>query len=94
MSGVPVTIRASALPAWRALQQALRGVVPPCARRAEWISEDAEERAYAAGHCQGCPALAACRAFAISNQEPAGVWAGIDMGDRAAVRSLRKELSA
>ena len=92
-----IAIRSAAVPAWAALQAALRaaGPVPCTADPDAWTSDDAEVRAYAARACRGCPVLEACRAFAAANQEAHGVWAGVDRGDRAAVRSLnRKERTA
>jgi len=65
--------------AWFALGAALRMVGPvPCTGRLEWISEAADERAFAAGHCRHCPVITACRIYADTAKEKAGVWGGRD----------------
>lgn len=80
MSGITVTIRVAALPAWERLQNALRGAGPvPCTVDPDsWTSDDAEVRAWAACHCAPCPALEACAAFAEANGERVDVWGGVD----------------
>lgn len=83
MSGIRVTIAASALPAWQRLQAALRAAkTVPCADRDEWTSADPEVREWAAWHCAGCDVIAECAAFASANRETAGVWGGVDRTGR------------
>lgn len=68
-----------AIPAWRALAQALDdcGSVP-CEGRAEWTSESAEDRTAAAHQCARCPVVQLCEAYVIAAKEKHGVWAGKD----------------
>ena len=78
---VTVTIRRDALPAWHALQRALRAAAPvPCTTDdpAAWTSGSAVTRAAAARRCHGCPVAAECGRFAEANREHHGVWAGVD----------------
>ena len=35
--------------------------------------------------CASCPVIAACRAHALSVQEPYGIWGGLSEDDRAAI---------
>ncbi len=65
--------------AWNAFQAALRtaGAVP-CADRIEWISESADDRSYAVGHCGGCPILAECGTASTAIGMKVGVWGGQD----------------
>lgn len=78
MSGSNV-IPMRAVAAWRALGAALElaGTVP-CTGRLQWISEAADERSFAAAHCRGCPVITACRIYADTAKEKAGVWGGRD----------------
>ena len=50
----------------------------PCASEDSrlWISEDRDQREWAAGLCVGCPLLAACRA--AGRAEVFGIWGGRD----------------
>ena len=74
-----IPIRPAAMDAWRALQGVLDDCHSvPCNGRTEWISESAEDREYAAGHCRGCPALTACGKYADAAKEVTGVWGGRD----------------
>ena len=59
-----------------------RGDTVPCAGRAEWISEDVDERAEAARACRPCPVTALCAAAADEHREKFGVWAGVDRTPR------------
>jgi hypothetical protein len=43
-----------------------------------WLSEDADERAMAAGLCTGCPLFTACDGAAAAHRVTFGVWAGRD----------------
>ena len=52
------------------------GRIAPCAERDEWISDRKDDRAYAAGHCQHCPALDACCTAADELRPLAGIWGG------------------
>ncbi|WP_353647959.1 WhiB family transcriptional regulator [Nakamurella sp. A5-74] len=73
-------IRADALPAWRALHDAIADADRPTPCRSEpdtWSDPATTELAdYAATLCGRCPAVEQCRIFADLNREPAGVWAG------------------
>lgn len=69
--------------AWRNLSAVLAdlaeaGETTPCHDRNEWMSDDPEDTAYAASHCQRCPALTACATYANAAKEQHGVWAGIN----------------
>ena len=78
-----IPIRPAAMDAWRALQDVLDDCYSvPCNGRTEWISESAEDRAYAAGHCRGCPALTACGKYADAARERDRVWGGRDRNVR------------
>lgn len=68
-------------PAFEALSNAIDGLDPldprvPCQRRPEWISDDADDQAYAAAHCTRCPLLDLCNAAAVELKPTAGTWAG------------------
>lgn len=69
------------------------GQATPCQgrRRDRWVSDDRDDRAWAASVCVGlaCPVLAQCGAAATENGERHHVWAGVD---RTAV--TRKAASA
>lgn len=68
-------VPAAALPAWRELQQALVGVIPPCrSDPPAWF--DREDSAPAIRACQHCPARTPCHHYATEAREPAGVWGG------------------
>lgn len=68
-------------PAFEALTNALDSLDPldaivPCQARPEWISDDADDQAYAAAHCTRCPLLDLCNAAAAELKPTAGTWAG------------------
>jgi hypothetical protein len=76
-----------------ALQQALEDLAEqgrrvPCHRRDEWVSDDDEDREYAAAHCSRCPLIPECAAAADETGEMFGVWAGVDRTPRT--RGKRK----
>ena len=76
---VPFRMDPEAAGAWNALQEALRDTTTPCQGRNSswWTSDDGDERHVAALHCQRCPVLAQCDAFAAANREKDGfVWGG------------------
>jgi hypothetical protein len=81
-----------AIPAWRALAEALDdcGSVP-CESRAEWTSESAEDRQAAAHQCARCPVLPLCSDYVSAAKEKYGVWAG---KDRTVVQRPKKEIPA
>lgn len=55
------------------------GLRIPCAEGGDgWISDDAAERADAAGRCDGCPCLTECAEAADSTVEKFGVWGRVD----------------
>ena len=72
-------------PAHQALTAALtsavaRGQFVPCAGPwdgdSPWLSDDPDERAWAAERCIACPAITECRE--AGQAEGFGVWGGID----------------
>lgn len=73
-------IRPAAIPAWLELHRAIAAAGPtPCSANPDsWTDyRDEETTAAAADLCQGwCPVLALCHAFATTNRETSGVWAG------------------
>lgn len=73
-------IRPAAVPAFRALQQALARVDPtPCASDPDsWTDPpDAEVIEWAEHQCGRCPVINLCNTFATTNRERTGaVWAG------------------
>lgn len=75
-------VKASALPAWERLQQALGRLDRPTVCRTDpdrWADPgDAETAEYAANLCRRCPVIEECSTFATANQEISGIWAGID----------------
>lgn len=74
---VPIPARGRS--AWKAFQAALRtAAAVPCADQIEWISETADDRSYAAGHCRGCPIIAECDTAATAIGIKVGVWGGRD----------------
>ena len=54
------------------------GEVTPCAGRNEWLSSGAADKQTAIRLCGDCPAQAACRDFAQTNNESFGIWGGHD----------------
>lgn len=51
----------------------------PCrasSRPQDWISESSADQTRAAEACLSCPVLGQCATYAISAEEPAGVWGG------------------
>lgn len=54
------------------------GLAVPCHDRDEWLSEDAQVRAEAAGACSWCPVKSRCAALAAAAKPEFGVWAGKD----------------
>ena len=80
-----VGIKPDAVRAWLTLGDALQrleesGRKPVCQSSADdWGSEAKPEvRRAAQEACGWCPIANACHAFATSNDERSGVWAGID----------------
>lgn len=74
-----IGIRLAAVPAWLDLQYALMALPSPtpCAVDPDaWCNPQPEDVAYLTGLCNGCPVLALCDAFATTNRETAGIWAG------------------
>lgn len=62
------------------------GAVVPCTGPGwqDWTAEhDQDATTAAVNACQGCPALAACRAYATAADEPAGVWGSTTPNQRA-----------
>ncbi|GAA4512287.1 WhiB family transcriptional regulator [Brevibacterium yomogidense] len=75
----PHGVRPAAADAWDDLQAALRETTTPCQgpNAAWWTSDDGDERHAAALHCQQCPVLDICDAYAAANREKDGfVWGG------------------
>lgn len=64
-----------------------RGQSWPCHGRLEWISDDLQDRAYAASHCANCPVLDLCAEVARETKANACVWAGLDLTPTANRRS-------
>ncbi|SDO19096.1 hypothetical protein SAMN04515671_0090 [Nakamurella panacisegetis] len=85
---VVVPIKDSVMPFWLSLQKALIEATSfPCDGRDEWVSDNAEDRAYAAGHCTGCSAIAECGTYAAAAKERSNVWAGVDRTPNSGRRS-------
>lgn len=61
------------------------GAVIPCTASGwqDWTTEDDPGQRRAVDRCLDCPALAACAAYAVAAQEPAGVWGGTTPIQRA-----------
>ena len=63
-----------------------RGQFVPCAGPwdgdSPWLSDDPDERAWAAERCTGCPAISECRQ--AGQLEAWGVWGAVDRTTRAA----------
>ncbi len=55
-----------------------------------WISSDPDEQAAAARACATCPALIACRRYALSHPHEAGVLGGTTEADRAQRTTCRR----
>lgn len=51
-----------------------------------WLSEDADERAQAAGLCVGCSVLIECENAAKQHRVTFGTWAGVDRTRRVGGR--------
>jgi len=73
-------IRRSALAAWHGLHHRLAELTEPTPCQAEphaWTEPVDADTAEMARHlCNTCPAIAACDAFATTNRECSGIWAG------------------
>ena len=70
-------VAVAALPAWRALHDALAGVEPPCSGAPGlWTGPDMDAAAAVEG-CERCSALAECAAYAEAAGEREGVWGGV-----------------
>lgn len=91
----PVVVPPVAIPAWRALTDALHTATQPvpCTGLygAWWTSANPEEREAAAYRCITCPAIRECHEYAATAKEPSGVWAGID---RETPRTNRRKKTA
>ena len=75
------------------LDLAADGRRPRCGEPADhlwWTSEEADERARAAGLCVGCPVLQEC-ALAAEEEGELFVWAGVDRGTRPNASNGRKK---
>lgn len=102
MSGMPRIARGSekavaAAAAQDALARALAdaGDAPPCRARPDlWTAEDERTLAIAAAACAPCPALAACRRYAVTVREPAGAWGGTTPRQRDEPRLARQREAA
>ena len=61
-----------------------RGQFVPCAGPwdgdSPWLSDDPDERRWAAERCTGCPAITECRE--AGQAEGFGIWGGIDRTPR------------
>ena len=70
---------AASMKTWAHLQSYFAaGEVTPCAGRNEWLSSRKADKRTAIRLCESCPAQAACREFAMTNNESFGVWGGVD----------------
>ena len=78
---------------YAALLAAIDGRAVPCqAAPRLWLAEAEAAQEAAAHACQPCPALDACRSYALSAREKAGVWGGLTPTDREQARAAtRKE---
>ena len=65
------------------------GAVIPCTGPgwADWTTENGPAQARAVDRCHDCPALAACAAYAVAADEPAGTWGGMTLKQRARART-------
>jgi hypothetical protein len=62
-----------------------------CRRRPQlWLSEDPTERLAAKQMCHACPLLTECQESGIRNNEPEGVWGGLDFEDRQNIRRAER----
>ena len=52
---------------------------PRCADDQGWTSDDADERAIAAGRCSGCPLLDPCGRVGLEEKHGHGIWGGVDL---------------
>lgn len=68
----------------------------PCTGRgrADWTADDDPALERAADQCLDCPVLAACAAYAVGVQEPAGVWGGTVPAERAGTNRPNTEQGA
>ena len=69
-----------------------RGLFVPCAGPwdcdSPWLSDDPDERRWAAERCTGCPAITECRE--AGELEKFGVWGAVDRTPPPSSSSLRK----
>lgn len=90
--GYLTQVSRDAVASWSALQAGIdelrdQGRGPVCLNAWDlWASPRAEDQAEAVEACGWCPLLEACREYAVAAREPEGVWGGLTVRDRAALR--------
>lgn len=75
----------SAADAWTRLSAALEDAgQTPCQQQPEawWPEHDEEAAGLAVARCWSCPALTACREYALAAEERWGVWGATTPADR------------
>lgn len=71
-------------------QQYTKGADLPCEANPDlWFATRDEAVREAARGCEQCPVMKACRAFAISHDEPHGTWGGSTEKQRDEARKIR-----
>lgn len=82
-----------ALSTWRALRSAVIAEPDtPCAGadRNDWYGSRKQQQR-AATACLDCPILTACKAYALTADEPDGVWGGTTQHQRAEKRAAGRK---
>lgn len=51
-----------------------------------WTSDAADDQLGAAGYCRACPLRVMCLEYALTAEEPAGVWGGLTAKERSSLR--------
>lgn len=80
-----------ALPEWVTFVGLRNGAILPCAAGTfEWMSEDKKEQQKAVSLCRSCPAVNACRNYALASGEITGIWGATTPADRRRYRRKRQ----
>lgn len=81
--GVPV----HALAEWHALSAALDNATTPIpcqgTRSEDWQATKGDQAEFALRACLDCPVMVACGRYAVTAEEPCGIWGGLTPKDRA-----------
>lgn len=63
-------------------QKIIQAGSAPCIGSKLWISDDSADQEFAAGHCQRCPVISACRDYGLAYPREQGVYGGLTEFER------------